>query len=118
MEVVECDNVTTTPLPSKLLDTATIRCARSQDDLACCDSAVGGGGRSPWTAELSACSDMPLVENDENEGWTIEDDDIIQASGCCCCVGWGVKLYSLTHYCLLLALYSAASPAPRGARDW
>jgi len=32
------------------------------------------------TAELSACSDMPLVEYDESEEWTLEDDDIIQAS--------------------------------------
>ena len=31
------------------------------------------------TAELSACSDMPLVEYDESEEWTLEDDDIIQA---------------------------------------
>jgi len=75
MEVLECDNVTTTPLPSKLLNTATIRCAHSEDDLAFCYSA----NRSPMTAELSACSDMPLVEYDESEEWTLEDDDIIQA---------------------------------------
>jgi len=74
MEVVECDNVTTAPLPSKLLDTATIRCARSEDDLACYDSA----NRSPRTVELSVCNDMPLMEYDECEGWTLEDDDIIQ----------------------------------------
>lgn len=76
VEVLECDNVTTAPLPSKLLNTATIRCAHSEDDLACCYSA----NRSPMTAELSVCNDGPLVEYDESEEWILEDDDIIQAS--------------------------------------
>jgi len=76
VEVLECDNVTTAPLPSKLLDTAMIRCARSEDDLACCDSA----NRSPRTAESNVCNDMPLMEYDESEGWTLEDDDIIQVT--------------------------------------
>jgi len=76
VEVLECDNATTAPLPSKLLNTATIHCAHSEDDLACCYSST----RSPMTAELSVCSDMPLVEYDESEEWTLEDDDIIQAS--------------------------------------
>jgi len=76
IEVLECDNVTTAPLPSKLLDTAMIRCARSEDDLACYDSA----NRSPRTVELIACNDTPLMEDDENEGWTLEDDDIIQVN--------------------------------------
>jgi len=79
MEVLECDNVTTAPLPSKLLDTATIRCARSEDDLACYDLA----NRSPRTAELTVCSDVPLVEYDESEEWTLEDDDIIQVVDSC-----------------------------------
>jgi len=74
IEVLECDNVTTTPLPSKLLDTAMIRCARSEDDLACYNSA----NRSPRTVELSVCNDLPLMEYDESEEWTLEDDDIIQ----------------------------------------
>ena len=76
VEVLECDNVTTAPLPSKLLNTATIRCAHSEDDLASCYST----NRSPMTAELTVCNDMPLVEYDESEEWTLEDDDIIQAS--------------------------------------
>jgi len=74
MEVLECDNVTTTPLPSKLLDTATIRCARSEDDLACYDCS----NCSPRTVELNICNDVPLVEYDESEEWILEDDDIIQ----------------------------------------
>ena len=74
MEVLECDNVTTAPLPSKLLDTATIRCARSELDLAGYESA----NRSPRTVELNTCNDMTLVECDESEEWTLEDDDIIQ----------------------------------------
>ena len=76
VEVLECDNVTTAPLPSKLLNTAMIRCAHSEDDLACCYYA----NRSPMTAELSVCNDMPLLEYEESEEWTLEDDDIIQAS--------------------------------------
>jgi len=77
VEVLECDNVTTAPLPSKLLDTAMIRCARSEDDLAVCyDSA----NRSPRTAESVVCNDTPLMEYDESEGWTLEDDDIIQVN--------------------------------------
>jgi len=74
IEVLECDNITTASLPSKLLDTATIRCARSEDDLACYESA----NRSPRTVELNVCSDVPLIEYDESEEWTLEDDDIIQ----------------------------------------
>jgi len=89
VEVVECDNVTTEPLPSKLLDTAIIRCAHSEDDIACCNSV----NRSPRTVESNPCSDVPLMEYDETEEWSLEDDDIIQAScatflSCCkhvCC---------------------------------
>jgi len=71
VEVLECDNVHTTPLPSKLLDTSIVRCARSEEDITRC-----------YLPLERVVRENDLTGNVENEEpldcWSQEDDDIIK----------------------------------------
>ena len=74
VEVLECDNVHTAPLPSKLLDTSVVQFARSEEDITRC---------SLPTERIVRDMDPHLclsVEVDEPDCWSQEDDDIIKVS--------------------------------------
>ena len=77
VEVLECDNSNTAPLPSKLLDTAaSISYARSEDDLASCQLE-----EHLTRANIEFNGAVETVTNDdETGGWSQEDDDIVQVS--------------------------------------
>jgi hypothetical protein len=74
VEVLECDNVHTAPLPSKLLDTSVVQFARSEEDITRCSLPTE---RFVRDADPHLCLS---VEVDEPDCWSQEDDDIIKVS--------------------------------------
>ena len=75
VEVLEVENAHTAPVPSKILEN-TLRYTRSEEDLTLSYTRTDG---SPRPAEFSVYGGG-MIEFDDPECWSMEDDDIISVS--------------------------------------
>jgi len=84
VEVLECENACTAPVPSKLLE-STRRFTRSEENIYVVNRSLAD--RSP-RPELIMAYSASIAEFDDSDCWTQEDDDIIQVY-ICEGGGWG-----------------------------
>lgn len=83
VEVLECSDVYTAPVPNRLLEN-TLRHVRSEEDLAIYEKAGGDGGNSSGgTGGSSPRPEFSVYGNnggdyDDADCWSQEDDEIIQ----------------------------------------
>jgi len=88
VEVVECDNASTAPLPGKLLE-SSLRQTRSEEDLTRETSqsgCIGGSGVAPEHSTVQPCLAVnPAIPRNsqissEFADWSLEDDEIVKVS--------------------------------------
>lgn len=81
VEVLECENAHTTPVPLKLPEN-TLRFTRSEEDLSACrltDQQRSSAEASPRPEPVGYS--VGIAEFDDNDCWSQDDDDIIQVGG-------------------------------------
>jgi hypothetical protein len=89
VEVIECDDVHSSPVPCKMMDSSALRRTFSQDDVAIMSASAASSGDSPAEHQSPRCetvvagcanSSPPTIrcEFDDLDCWSQEEDDIIQ----------------------------------------
>ena len=91
VEVIECDDVHSSPVPCKMMDSSALRRTFSQDDVAIMSASAASASSGDSPAEhqsprgetvVAGCanSSPPTIrcEFDDLDCWSQEEDDIIQ----------------------------------------
>jgi hypothetical protein len=92
VEVIECDDAHSTPVPCKMMDSSVLRRIHSQEDVALSSTSAASSGDSP--AEHQSPRVEPINMNigiggstcivgcefDDPDCWSQEEDDIIQVN--------------------------------------